>query len=139
MMKQPNKPEMVCGACLFYEPDQDELGSGNCAEIQRREEPDEKNSGISVLADESECLGEYWTKGKDIIIVCPVCKEGFIKLSDTVALVAKQASWQNFFDVLFDLKNPIERTGDKSISNFWAFLQSLQQQYNTSPRRNDEY
>ncbi|PNX47692.1 MAG: hypothetical protein BV459_03945, partial [Thermoplasmata archaeon M11B2D] len=34
-----------------------------------------------------------------------------------------------FFDVIFHLKNPIERQDGRSISNFWAFVQHLQEQH----------
>jgi hypothetical protein len=44
-------------------------------------------------------------------------------------LEGKDSSWENFFDVVFNLKNPIERQDGRSISNFWAFVQHLQQQY----------
>jgi hypothetical protein len=119
-----------CGTCQFYKPDQGELGSGNCHEIARQENVDRMDTyAISVLADECQCDETLWQQGTIDIVKCPVCHEGHIDLSKVIPLTGKQESWENFFDVLFNLKAPIERLDGGSLSNFWAFIQTLQEKF----------
>jgi hypothetical protein len=135
MSKRPKR----CGNCKYYEPDEFEIGSGNCEEIQRREEPDDDPCAISVLVDECTCGGRYWEQGETSIIQCPVCGDGYVKepivTPDSISLTGKIDSWDNFFDVLFNLKAPIERLDGGSLSNFWAFVQTLQERFMEARKR----
>jgi len=46
-----------------------------------------------------------------------------------ISLTAKKNSWEWFFDTIFNCKKSIERKDGKSLGNFWAIVQHLQQQF----------
>lgn len=46
-----------------------------------------------------------------------------------IKLEGMVSSWENFFEVIREREDPIRRRDGKSLGNFWAFLQHLEQQY----------
>lgn len=125
-----SKENKRCGNCEFYQPEEGEIGSGNCDEIREQEEEGEgEKYSIAVIATECECGGKYWRKGKMNVVPCPCRGQGSVDINETVFLGGKPGSWENFFDVMNNRKGTIERIDGKSIGNFWAFVQMLQDRF----------
>lgn len=51
------------------------------------------------------------------------------EINKDMFLRLKQSSWENLFKVIYNLKNPIEKRDNSSIGNFWASIQSIEDQY----------
>lgn len=49
---------------------------------------------------------------------------------------AKRDSWDWFFDTIYHLNKPLERLDGKSLGNFWAIVQHLEQQVRDSASGN---
>lgn len=51
------------------------------------------------------------------------------KTEKHIYLKLKKSSWDNFFRVINNRKNPIEMIDNSSIGNFWASIQHLEEQF----------
>lgn len=49
---------------------------------------------------------------------------------EALKLQLQKESWRWFFDTMFNNKNTVERNDGRSLGNFWAIVQHLQEQFN---------